>query len=1473
MRRLGFRRSHHVPMWMRGARIKQYLLIAWLVLLPLLSAVSPSGAPSAMAEDGFPLGYIDLSTNPGMINQSQTYPMWGDLPVGPSGNAIMGKCGCLVSALSTVVTYLLGDGTPGNGRSAPWYRVEMNSLVVNPSDPNIPQKGFTHKGPLEYFSTFSPVYIDQYLRYGNRKDPYPENWGYSSGFGNVCGGNVHVDALENLAIPQVVYDDQGSPVASTPSGVRLQWYDGFGSDVRNIIDQNLLQKKPTIVGLKNPKTNEAHAQVIVGWDPVEGKYLVLDPASPSHVPADFPEATPPGSSAGRSYEGWEQIVEGIWDVQTVSYVGNSPLVLRVADDPAPYELLAINPDGQRSGFDPATGLTVREDSAVNYYPQPQATDLMNEIPPAPTENLLAVRDPLPGTYRFLATATGDGDLTLHFTTVAGSTLTEVGTITQPITDGQLVKIEARSTGTGVESVNQVENFTPEARAGNDVGGAVGTELTFDGRRSFDVDGEIVSYVWDFGDGATGSGNRPAHAYATPGTYAVTLTVTDDRGATSTATTRAIVGQRPSSQTEMLSVSSTGEPGLSAGSSAPSISSDGRSVAFQSGAWNLVPGDTNATGDVFVRDRQSGITTRVSVSSSGAQDNGLSTDAAISADGRVVAFASNASNLVPGDTNGTWDIFVHDREAGTTERVSVSSSGMQASHASTKPVLSADGQVVAFQSAAGNLVAGDTNGAIDIYVHDRRTKSTERVSLTSTGVEGTPESANALPSSAEPTISADGRFIAFESYARLSPDDANGRRDVYLRDREAGTSTRVSLPSAHGDVGGHLPAISGDSRSVAFVMEEVGPVVVYDREHGTTDEVGPGGAPQFPNPGDTIAISHDGRFVTFAARGNVLPDDHFIESTHIYVRDRQSATLERFSVSATGEVETSNMIHFNHPDVSDDGRFVAFGQAFGDPRYRDTGLVPDDSNNQYDVFLRDRQTPEAAKPFANPSGPYLGWASSDIALAALEFTADESLSFNGLPLRAHWNFGDGSPPVTTDDLTISHRYTQPGTYTLTLTVSDDLAESEPMTTTVQVLPPLPPERLSVSPSCGQAGSSLALSGYGYTESNGRLLEMGWNFADGPIEIEPVMVALPWQDEPLHLEPALPDLMFQTSLPIPADSAERLFEITVPGLDPASVRVPCPPVTNHAPIADAGGPRYSASTGVPVLLDGSGSTDPEGDALTYHWDFGDGNHEQVDASRFAHTFAYPGVYLVTLVVNDGQADSAIGPGTRSVALVTVTGDPPTDSMPPTTSISAQTRDGNPYTFESWTRQAVTLILTAVDDEGGTGVQATYYTLDGGEQQTYASDGIILDTDGIHTVAFWSVDSAGNVEPKQQVVIKIDRTAPACTCTVSPSQLWPPNHTLVPVTADVAVTDGGSGAAAFHLAAVTSNEPDNGLGDGDKPQDIQGFAINTADTTGDLRAERSGAGTGRVYTLTYESVDLAGNVGTCSGTVTVPHSRSQE
>jgi Tol biopolymer transport system component len=209
---------------------------------------------------------------------------------------------------------------------------------------------------------------------------------------------------------------------------------------------------------------------------------------------------------------------------------------------------------------------------------------------------------------------------------------------------------------------------------------------------------------------------------------------------------------------------------------PALSADGRFVAFHSDASHLVPGDTNGLGDVFVRDRRTGRTERVSVSTRGVQGDRDGGSPALSADGRFVAFHSEATNLVPGDTNGKRDVFVRDRQAGTTERVSVSTAGGQANDYSYTPAISPGGRFVAFQSLATNLVPGDTNGWGDVFVRDRQAGTTERVSVSTGGVQGN-------DSSYFPAISAVGRFVAFTSKAtNLVPGDTNGKRDVFVRTR-------------------------------------------------------------------------------------------------------------------------------------------------------------------------------------------------------------------------------------------------------------------------------------------------------------------------------------------------------------------------------------------------------------------------------------------------------------------------------------------------------------------------------------------------------------------------------------------------------------------------------------------------------------------------------------------------------------------
>src|SRR5438477_460507 len=265
-------------------------------------------------------------------------------------------------------------------------------------------------------------------------------------------------------------------------------------------------------------------------------------------------------------------------------------------------------------------------------------------------------------------------------------------------------------------------------------------------------------------------------------------------------------------TERVSVASGGTEANGASLSS-ALSADGRFVAFDSAATDLVAADTNGVSDVFVHDRQTGATERVSVASGGAQGNGSSGligfafPPALSADGRFIAFVSLATSLVAGDTNGATDVFVRDRLTGTTERVSVASGGTQSNGASLGSALSADGRLVTFQSDATNLVVGDTNGATDVFVRDRQTGMTGRVSVAQGNASGP-----------RPVLSADGRFVPFHRTAPTPvAGDTNGATDVFVHDRQTGTTERVSVASGgtQGNGSSAGPVLSADGGLVAF----------------------------------------------------------------------------------------------------------------------------------------------------------------------------------------------------------------------------------------------------------------------------------------------------------------------------------------------------------------------------------------------------------------------------------------------------------------------------------------------------------------------------------------------------------------------------------------------------------------------------------------------------------------------------------
>lgn len=284
-------------------------------------------------------------------------------------------------------------------------------------------------------------------------------------------------------------------------------------------------------------------------------------------------------------------------------------------------------------------------------------------------------------------------------------------------------------------------------------------------------------------------------------------------------------------TTRVNVSSSGtQAGAAIVTGSGAISADGRYVAFTSSATNLVSPDSNGSVlDAFVHDRVTGGTVLVSSNASGIQADANTTRALVSRDGRFVALLSAATNLVAGDTdtNGFVDVFVRDRdrdedgvydEPGEIEvtRVNVSSTGAQANFGTLAIELSPDGRFVVFNSPASSLVPGDTNSVSDTFVHDRETRQTTRVSVSSAGVQSSGVTANGTPS-----ISLDGRFVAFASAAtNLVASDTNGVDDVFVHDRQTGQTVRASVSSAgvQGNNESRLPDLSGDGSFLSFFSQ-------------------------------------------------------------------------------------------------------------------------------------------------------------------------------------------------------------------------------------------------------------------------------------------------------------------------------------------------------------------------------------------------------------------------------------------------------------------------------------------------------------------------------------------------------------------------------------------------------------------------------------------------------------------------------
>jgi len=361
---------------------------------------------------------------------------------------------------------------------------------------------------------------------------------------------------------------------------------------------------------------------------------------------------------------------------------------------------------------------------------------------------------------------------------------------------------------------------------------------------------------------------------------------------------------------------------------------------------------------------------ISISDDGAQANNDNDVASISADGRYVAFVSIADNLVPNDTNASSDVVVRDRETDTIERVSVGPLGVEGDGNSGmlsllgRADISRDGRFVAFASEASNFVMGDIAGTADVFVHDRRTHTTE---LISRSVDGLPAGGSNAPS-----ISGDGRFVAFRSFSdRLVPDgNPNFVAHVFVVDRLTHTIERIDVANngALADSGAFNIIISADGRVVAFDTsagnlvdgdgDQAHDVFVHDRKTGKTEGITTlGPTDTFTGQSLLTSISGDGRFVGFESNDvTLVRRDRNQFFSDAFVFDRKNDRLRLVSRNSDGEQGNDDSFGAL---VSDDGTFVVFSS-------RASNLVPRDINQAVDVFRRDLEEGKTERLAADDS---------------------------------------------------------------------------------------------------------------------------------------------------------------------------------------------------------------------------------------------------------------------------------------------------------------------------------------------------------------------------------------------------------------------------------------------------------------------------------------------------------------------------
>ncbi len=394
---------------------------------------------------------------------------------------------------------------------------------------------------------------------------------------------------------------------------------------------------------------------------------------------------------------------------------------------------------------------------------------------------------------------------------------------------------------------------------------------------------------------------------------------------------------------------------------PDISNDGRFVVFQSDSTDLIPDDTNKQTDVFVRDLEGGTTLRASESASGSEGNFNSAAPSISPSGRFVAFSTRTTDLIPNDINGTWDVLVKDMQTGGIRNASVAADGTQSDGISASPSAAAlDNGLAAFESDAANLVPGDTNGARDVFVHDFGTGNAVRASTAADGTQGNAASTQASISEDGRAVA----FLS--SATNLVPGDTNGYADVFVKNLDTGAIRLVSVSSegvaANFASGG--PRLSQDGSTVLFstaasnlvptdangrIQSGTIDAFVHDLASGVTERVSVNSdGVEGTGISSGQGISPDGRYVTMVSEATnlVFPDGNF--RPDLFLHDRLTGITERISVNADGSEARNGLFGTSAGVPNADGSVVAF--ASDNPN-----MVPGDTATGFDsdIFVRRR----------------------------------------------------------------------------------------------------------------------------------------------------------------------------------------------------------------------------------------------------------------------------------------------------------------------------------------------------------------------------------------------------------------------------------------------------------------------------------------------------------------------------------------